>query len=288
MTDRAASGTSGGLAGTSGGRRDALFLLMVMAIGAAVAIVGALTVIDDRARMGRPIPLWEPVVWETTSVAMLVLLTPGLLAATRRWPPLRRPWRVVAPVHLTAAVVFSLLHVLGMGVLRWAIYQAVGGDYGAFDPLGRFAYEFRKDVLIYVAIVGAYVLWLRLTEPRPQLGGGPSTLEVRDGARRFFLPLADILWVEAAGNYVELHRADGSVLHRAPLAQMERQLAPAGFVRIHRSRLVRRSAVVRADSRPSGDFTVQLADGRELAGSRRYRRPLLEAHPALDPPARRD
>lgn len=273
---------------TSGARRDALFLLIVVAIGFAIATVSALTVIDDRARMGRPIPLWEPVVWETTSVAVLVLLTPGLLAVTRRWPPLRRPWRVVVPLHLAAAVIFSLLHVLGMGVLRWAIYEAVGGDYPPFDPLANFAYEFRKDLLIYIAIVGTYAVWLRLTEPRPQAHGGPATLEVRDGARRFFLPLAEILWVEAAGNYVELHRADGSVLHRAPLAEMERQLAGAGFVRIHRSRLVRRSAVARADSKPSGDFTVQLADGRELAGSRRYRRPLLEPHPALDPPARRD
>ena len=33
--------------------------------------------------------------------------------------------------------------------------------------------------------------------------------------------------------------------------------------------------VVRVESRPSGDYIVGLADGRELAGSRRYRRPLM-------------
>ncbi|WP_309605928.1 LytTR family DNA-binding domain-containing protein [Phenylobacterium sp.] len=49
----------------------------------------------------------------------------------------------------------------------------------------------------------------------------------------------------------------------------------AGFVRIHRSRLVRRDAVATVESRPTGDFRVRLRDGRELAGSRRYRRPLL-------------
>ena len=56
----------------------------------------------------------------------------------------------------------------------------------------------------------------------------------------------------------------------------QRQLGAAGFVRIHRSRLVRRAAIAQVESRPSGDYVVRLADGRELAGSRRYRRPLLE------------
>ena len=60
------------------------------------------------------------------------------------------------------------------------------------------------------------------------------------------------------------------------LSQMERQLQGAGFVRIHRSRLVRRAAIKQVESKPSGDYVVRLVDGRELAGSRRYRRPLLE------------
>jgi len=76
----------------------------------------------------------------------------------------------------------------------------------------------------------------------------------------------------------------------ASLSEMERRLRSAGFVRIHRSRLVRREAVAAVESKPTGDFIVRLRDGRELAGSRRYRRPLLAAELArfetvvLDPP----
>ena len=94
-------------------------------------------------------------------------------------------------------------------------------------------------------------------------------------ARRHFVPLAEVVWVEAAGNYVELHRGADGLLHRASLADMERRLANAGFVRIHRSRLVRRDAVAAVESKPTGDFVVRLRDGRELSGSRRYRRPLI-------------
>jgi DNA-binding LytR/AlgR family response regulator len=54
-----------------------------------------------------------------------------------------------------------------------------------------------------------------------------------------------------------------------------RRLRTAGFVRIHRSRPVRREAVAGVESKPAGDFLVRRRDGRALAGSRRFRRPRL-------------
>ncbi|MGA0604828.1 LytTR family DNA-binding domain-containing protein [Phenylobacterium sp. VNQ135] len=266
---------SGGVAGMSGRRRDALFVAGVLVIGAAIAIVDALSVTHDLSQAGRPIPLWEPLVWEFTSVTMLVMLTPLVQVLTRRATPMQSPWRLAIPLHLAGALVFSLAHVTGMGVLRWAIYLGVDQVYQPFGPLSEFLYEFRKDILVYVALVGLYALWMRLA-PGRTTSAAAAVLEVKDGARRIFVPVAEIVIVEAAGNYVELHRVGQPVLHRASLADMERELAGAGFVRIHRSRLVRRDAVSRVESRSSGDFLVRLSDGREVAGSRRYRRPLLE------------
>lgn len=260
----------------TGRRRDALFLASVPVIGAAIAIVDALTITHDRREAGRPIPLWEPLVWEFTSVAMLVALTPAVLALTRRAMPAQTPWRVVIPLHLAGAVAFSLAHVVGMGVLRWAVYRALEDVYEPFGPLAEFFYEFRKDLLVYAALVALYVLWTRLSGAGRPGPAGATVVEVRDGARRVFVPVVEIIFVEAAGNYVELHRAGQAVLHRASLADIERELAGAGFVRIHRSRLVRRDAIARVESKPSGDFIVHLTEGRELAGSRRFRRPLLE------------
>lgn len=276
MTDRQASGTSGGPAVTSGERRDAVFIASVALVGMAIALVDTFSVVHDRARGGHPIPFWEPLVWETTSVFVLTLLAPAIMAFTRRVRPLAAPWVRVIPAHLAGAVVWSLLHVTGMGVLRWAIYAAVGDFYAPFSPLSEFPYEFRKDLLVYFAIVGIYVIWLRLAPPPPQPASGADSIEIRDGARRHFVPLNEVAWIEAAGNYVELHRGATPILHRAPLSEMERQLNSAGFVRIHRSRLVRRAAIAEVESKPSGDYVVRLVDGRELAGSRRYRKPLLE------------
>ena len=54
------------------------------------------------------------------------------------------------------------------------------------------------------------------------------------------------------------------------------QIRPVEPDPVHRSRLVQRAQIAQVESKPSGDYVVRLTDGRELAGSRRFRRPLLE------------
>ena len=72
--------------------------------------------------------------------------------------------------------------------------------------------------------------------------------------------------VRAAGNYVELRASGRSVMHRTSLAAVEEQLAGHGFIRIHRSMLVRRDIIARV--RPED---VVLSDGTHLRIGKRYR-----------------
>jgi len=96
----------------------------------------------------------------------------------------------------------------------------------------------------------------------------------RGGVTRF-VPVPEIRYVEAEGDYARLHTGSGeSHLVRIPLAQLESQWAQAGFVRIHRSVLVALPYVseLRVDS---GRCSV-LVDGVELPVSRRHTRSLRE------------
>lgn len=257
-------------------REDLLFLAFTAAVMAVFLYFNVLNVLEERSRGGHAVAFWEPAVWEASSGLVFLGLTPLIQWVARHAWPIRGPWPRKIAIHLAAAVTASLAHVLLAGPLRWAAYVVAGGHYDPLGPLGDWPYELRKDLFVYVAIVGNYVIWRQLRGPRAVPSQAePEVLEVRDGARRHFVPLDDVVWVEAAGNYVELHRGDAGLLHRASLSEMERRLQGAGFVRIHRSRLVRREAVAAVESRPSGDFLVRLRDGRELNGSRRYRRPLL-------------
>jgi hypothetical protein len=257
-------------------REDLMFTGVVSALLVVLLYFNALNVAAEHRQGGHPLGLWEPMVWEGTSGVFFLAVSPLVTGLTRRFWPTRPPWIRKIAVHAAAAVLMSLAHVLAIGASRWGIYRLVGGYYDPFGPVGNWPYEFRKDLLVYAAMVAIYVVWRTLRSRAQPVGeASPDVLEVRDGARRHFVPLNDVVWVEAAGNYVELHRGGAGLLHRASLSEMERRLHSAGFVRIHRSRLVRREAVAAVESKPTGDFVVRLRDGRELAGSRRYRRPLL-------------
>jgi hypothetical protein len=260
------------------GREDIYFYAIAIAAVLSLTSVNAVSVAHDAARIGRHLALWEPFVWELSSGLALLAVLPVIMWITlRAWPRRPPPFGWIA-VQIATAFGGSLIHVILMGVIRWAVYAAVGRHYDALAPLADWPYELRKDLVVYTGVVAFYIGWRMLRSPaRSPVApdGEGQVLEVRDGARRHFVPLADVVWVEAAGNYVELHRGGEGILHRASLSEMQRRLERTGFVRIHRSRLVRREAVLAVESKPTGDFVVRLRDGRELAGSRRYRRPLL-------------
>ena len=97
---------------------------------------------------------------------------------------------------------------------------------------------------------------------------------IRSGGRVVFVNVAEIDWVEAAGDYVTLHAAKKSWLLRETISAMEKKLEPNGFVRIHRSTLVRLDRVGEMKSLDNGEYLVLLRDGTELKLSRSYRQAL--------------
>ncbi|MFI7439774.1 LytR/AlgR family response regulator transcription factor [Nonomuraea indica] len=68
--------------------------------------------------------------------------------------------------------------------------------------------------------------------------GDSDTIPVELGGVTRFVSSADVVYVEAQGDYARLHTATGTHLVRIPLATLEERWASAGFVRVHRSHLV--------------------------------------------------
>jgi hypothetical protein len=85
--------------------------------------------------------------------------------------------------------------------------------------------------------------------------------------------LADLRYVRAADNYVELHYRGRMRMERATLSHMEQYLRGRGFVRVHRSILVHPRHVVGLE--PGGRApALVLEDGTRLPTGRRYREAL--------------
>lgn len=271
--------TSGGRSGTNGGRRVWIVGIAVMvAFFLLNIVVNSTSQIDEFDRYGRDVPDWMPWAWETSSVIAWFMVMPLITLAVLRLRPPRLSWPATLVTHVMLAVAVSMLHIGIMVAMRKAVHGLMNDSYrlGA-DLSAALIYEGRKDALTYL-IVALFIVTIDWTARRAGEAASASTsresssrLEIRDGNRTIWLAPADILWAEAAGNYVELHTSTGSLLHRTTLAALERELASHDFVRIHRSRLVRRTAVRSIETNASGDFETILDGGTRIGGSRRYR-----------------
>ena len=63
-------------------------------------------------------------------------------------------------------------------------------------------------------------------------------LSVERAGKRAFIPVTDIVYIEAKADYSSVVTAAGSYLVNESISSLERRLAPQGFLRVHRSYLV--------------------------------------------------
>jgi two-component system LytT family response regulator len=99
----------------------------------------------------------------------------------------------------------------------------------------------------------------------------PARIAVKlDGQVQFLLP-DELHWVEAEGDYVNVHTSTRSHLVRETMQAMEKRLEPYGFARIHRSAIVNLGSISKLVATEHGDYEVQLNTGLALKVGRNYR-----------------
>jgi hypothetical protein len=253
-------------------------------------IANSITTLMELRRGESSIQSWEPAVWETSSALMwLVVVLPAMAWFTRRYPFQWGDWRRQLARYAVASVLVCLVHVVGMVLLRMAVYRTQGMSY-EFGPWPReLLYEYLKDIRSFAYIVltmEAYRLLLRrwqgeaslLTEPDEgsplEPVDRPERFLIRKLGREFLVAANDIEWLQAAGNYVNLRVRGHDYPLRSTIAGIESRLDPRLFARIHRSYVVALDHVVSIEPLDTGDARVHLRDGTTLPCSRRYRQDL--------------
>ncbi len=116
---------------------------------------------------------------------------------------------------------------------------------------------------------------LRTAAPAAASHAAPAQLLIADRGQVHVVACADIEWLAAADNYVELHLPGRSLLMRRTLAALLDDLGPA-FVRTHRGAAVALARVQAVRPRGKGDAVVVLHSGAEVPCSRQYRAALME------------
>jgi two-component system LytT family response regulator len=111
-------------------------------------------------------------------------------------------------------------------------------------------------------------------------------LAIKSAGQIAFLKIAEIDWIEAADYYACLHAGTKTHLLRRSMTELEQELDPSRFCRIHRSTIVNLDRVRRMELHADGEYEVVLENEVRLRLSRRYRKDLqsrLGAGDALFP-----
>ena len=199
----------------------------ILALGGAVTLFVALYCIAYTTLAGRPESYSQALGWALANIG------PWLIA-------IEVGKRVQSASAAAVAVATALIVSLVLGYM-----------------LGISAEPLLFEALRRVPALGATAVAVALL--RSRVGQTPASQQLK------LLP-RQIDWVRAAGNYVEIRAAGRIVVQRASIGAVERELAGHGFVRIHRSMLVRRDRIARV--RP---HDVVLHDGTHLPVGKRYR-----------------
>ncbi len=122
----------------------------------------------------------------------------------------------------------------------------------------------------------------RMYDLLPQIEGmltRPSRIAIKAKGRILFIDTADVIAVEAQGNYVLLQRVSGSDLLHESMSTVAEKLQPYGFVRIHRSVLINASFVEEIHPWTTGEYVLRIRGGKEFNVSRTYKKNLHSIAP---------
>ena len=186
-----------------------------------------------------------------------------------------RPSLLFLDVEMPGCDGFGVLEALGAEVPPAVVFVT------AYDRYALKAFE--AEALDYLLKPYADARFFRvLSRAKAALAHGGSEnrwerILIRSAGRISFVSAEEIDWIEAADYYSCLHIGAKTHLLRRSMADLERDLEPNRFCRIHRSTIVNLSRVrdLRLDA--GGEYEVVLRDETRLKVSRGYREKLQTA-----------
>lgn len=246
--------------------------------------ITATSVVMEAKRSGQPgFAIWEPFVWEYSSAIGTMICIPLVLRFMQKVPLDWTRVKSSLTIYLLASIPYSLLHVGTMVGLRKIVYWTQEGSYNFGNIPFELLYEYRKDlwsfVFLIMVITSYQFIVSRLRGEANLIADGEEETQnincdrllVKKLGREFIVRVADIEWLESAGNYVNLHIRGRIYPTRTTLTNLVEQISEKGFCRIHRSYAVNLDQIDSITPLNSGDSEVKLRNGKVLNLSRRYK-----------------
>lgn len=100
----------------------------------------------------------------------------------------------------------------------------------------------------------------------------PEAISIKDSGEITRVPVSAIEWVDAAGDYMCIHTRDGHThILRRTMKELEQELDPRLFVRVHRSAIVNVNTIAKLQMLANGEHQLMLTNGQAVKVSRSYK-----------------
>lgn len=200
---------------------------------------------------------------------LITTLEPDLLLIDVEMPELDG-FGVVAELDVarTPAVIF---------VTAYEHYAVQAFEVGAIDYLHKPVTRSRFDAAIARATDRlerpSKADWRALVEAAAQaerIRGARTRFVVKHGNTHHFVPVGDVDWIDVADNYLRLHVGSRVHFYRGTMSQIEEELDPSRFLRVHRSTIVAVDRIKSIRVADSGGHLIELMGNVEVKSSRPY------------------
>ncbi|HLZ42230.1 MAG TPA: LytTR family DNA-binding domain-containing protein [Candidatus Sulfotelmatobacter sp.] len=170
---------------------------------------------------------------------------------------------------------FDVLEMLGKDLPSAIVFVT------AYDQYALRAFEAGAlDYLLKPFDNARFELALGRAKQRIRMGvNQPKKLErfvIKNAGQLSFVKISEIDWIEAADYYACLHVGPKNHLLRRSMSELEEDLDPAMFCRVHRSSIVNLERVRGLKLSEDGEYEIVLENGARVRLSRRYRKQLQE------------
>jgi two-component system, LytTR family, response regulator len=143
-------------------------------------------------------------------------------------------------------------------------------------PVRASAWQLLQNVTIYGLIAAVAYVGTRSEPVTVVLSGEGGDAEQRRLTRYFIrsgdeiqpIDMDSIVSIAGADDYAEVKTVEGTHLVTVTLAEFEKMLDPAQFIRVHRSRIVNVEKIARAEPAGSGRLLLHMHDGEAIPASR--------------------
>ncbi len=219
---------------------------------------------------------------ETTSGFSALVLVLFVRAMLDRFPLLKINFAVVV-AHFAGSIIFSVSHVVLMGLMRELVFWIGGQDYrhASLDQPGGLlnilTYEYAKDLPTYAAFAAIMLIYRYFGKsgtgvfPPDEEKVLLNKILVKKGKSDRALDLGEVDWFQAASNYVRVFAGSEEYLVRGTLADLENRLSGQPFLRVHRSFVANLDKVKQITPLEGGGHRLELTGGAHIPVGRRYK-----------------